>query len=59
MGLAGLLSIAFGVLVIARPEAGALAVVWIIAGFAILLGLTLAMLGFKIKGLGDMVPRAA
>jgi uncharacterized membrane protein HdeD (DUF308 family) len=59
MGLAGLLSIAFGVIVALRPASGALAVVWIIAGFAILLGLTLTMLGFRVKSLAGMVPRTA
>jgi uncharacterized membrane protein HdeD (DUF308 family) len=57
MALAGILSIAFGVLMIARPGAGALAVVWIIGWYAILFGITLTILGFRIKGLAGMVPK--
>jgi uncharacterized membrane protein HdeD (DUF308 family) len=59
MGLSGLLSVAFGVLMFARPGAGALAVVWIIGWYAILFGLTLVTLGFRLKGLVAHVPRPA
>jgi uncharacterized membrane protein HdeD (DUF308 family) len=38
LGLSGLLSVAFGVIVIAQPGAGAVAVIWLIGWFAILLG---------------------
>jgi uncharacterized membrane protein HdeD (DUF308 family) len=51
LGLAGALSIAFGVFMIAFPGAGALAVVWWIAAYAIVLGLMLVALGFRVKGL--------
>jgi uncharacterized membrane protein HdeD (DUF308 family) len=47
--LSGLLSIAFGVLLFARPGAGALALVWVIATFAILHGCTLIALSFRLK----------
>src|SRR6516225_9166657 len=47
--LSGLLSIAFGVLLIARPGSGALALVWLIASFAILHGCTLLALAFRLK----------
>jgi uncharacterized membrane protein HdeD (DUF308 family) len=49
--LSGLLSIAFGVLLIARPGSGALALVWVIALFAILHGCTLIALAFRLKQL--------
>jgi uncharacterized membrane protein HdeD (DUF308 family) len=59
LGLSGLLSIAFGALMLARPGAGALAVVWIIGWYAILFGLTLTMLGFRLKGLAAAAPKLA
>src|SRR5215510_7980549 len=47
--LSGLVSIAFGVLLIARPGSGALALVWIIAAFAMLHGCMLIALAFRLK----------
>ena len=48
--LAGLLSVAFGVALIARPEAGALAVLWLIGAYAILFGILIVIFAFKIRG---------
>ena len=50
LGLAGVLSVVFGVLLIARPGAGALAVIWLIGLYAILFGILLIIVGFKVKG---------
>jgi uncharacterized membrane protein HdeD (DUF308 family) len=47
--LSGLLSIAFGALLFARPGPGALALVWVIGAFAILHGCTLIGLAFRLK----------
>jgi uncharacterized membrane protein HdeD (DUF308 family) len=47
--LSGLLSIAFGVLLIAEPGAGALSVVWIIGSFAMLVGCLYTGLAFRLK----------
>jgi uncharacterized membrane protein HdeD (DUF308 family) len=47
---AGLLSVACGVMLVARPVAGALAVLWIIGGYAIAYGVTLAALAFRVRG---------
>ena len=49
LGLSGLLSILFGVALVAQPGAGALAVVWMIASFAILLGCLYIALAFRLK----------
>lgn len=49
LALSGLLSVAFGVLMMVRPDAGALAVVWMIAANAITLGVLLCMLGFGLR----------
>lgn len=59
LALSGVLSIAFGVLMLARPAAGALAVVWIIGWYATFFGLMLVMLGFRIKSLASNVPKLA
>ena len=49
--LQGILSIAFGVYVWLFPGAGALAVVWLIAAFAIASGVILLMLAFRMRSL--------
>jgi uncharacterized membrane protein HdeD (DUF308 family) len=49
LALSGLLSIAFGVLMILLPGAGALALVWMIAANAISLGVLLCVLGFRVR----------
>jgi uncharacterized membrane protein HdeD (DUF308 family) len=51
LGLGGALSIAFGVMLLAFPSAGALAVVMWIGVFAILLGAVLVALSFRMRGL--------
>lgn len=58
LGLAGLASIAFGTILILRPDVGALAVVWLIGSYAILFGVLLAGLSFKLRGLSKRL-RAA
>jgi uncharacterized membrane protein HdeD (DUF308 family) len=50
LALNGVLSIAFGVLIMAWPGAGALAVVWIIGWYAILAGGLSVGLAFRLKG---------
>jgi uncharacterized membrane protein HdeD (DUF308 family) len=62
MGLAGLLSIVVGVILIAAPGAGALAVVWTIGAYAFVFGIVLIALGFRLRGLqhgGTEYPRHA
>ncbi len=49
--LAGLASVAFGVLLVARPEAGALALLWLIASYAIVFGVLLVILSLKARGM--------
>jgi uncharacterized membrane protein HdeD (DUF308 family) len=52
LGLAGLLSVAFGVAVLLFPGAGALAMVWIIAVYAIAIGILLLVAGFRLRRQG-------
>lgn len=53
--LSGVLAIVFGVLMFTRPAAAALAVVWMIATFAIVFGIDLIMLAFKLKGAKERI----
>ena len=52
LGLAGVFSIVFGVLVAMQPDAGALAVVWTVGAYALVFGITLIALAFRVRGLG-------
>ena len=58
MGLSGALSIVFGVLVVAQPNSGALALVYLFGLYAILAGLSQIGLGFRLRGLGEDVAKA-
>ena len=49
--LDGLLSVAFGILLIVQPTAGALAVLWLIGVYAIALGVMLVVLAFRLRNL--------
>lgn len=59
MIVSGLLSIGFGVIMLMRPGAGALAVVWIIGWYATLFGVLLVMLGFRLRGLASNLHKPA
>jgi uncharacterized membrane protein HdeD (DUF308 family) len=50
LAAAGVLSIACGVLLVTRPVAGALAVLWIIGGYAVAYGVVLVALAFRVRG---------
>ena len=49
LGLSGALLIAFGVIAFARPGAGALALVWMIAWFAIAIGAIYILVAFRLR----------
>jgi uncharacterized membrane protein HdeD (DUF308 family) len=53
MGLSGALSIVFGGIVLAQPNAGALALVFLFGFYAILAGISQISLGFRLRGLGE------
>ncbi|GAA2878363.1 HdeD family acid-resistance protein [Streptosporangium fragile] len=50
--VSGVLSVLFGILLLAWPGAGALAVVWLIGTMAIVYGIALLALAFRLRGLG-------
>jgi uncharacterized membrane protein HdeD (DUF308 family) len=58
LGLGGALSVLFGLIVLFRPGSGALAVVWLIAVYAIAFGVALIGLSFRVRGLSAR-PRTA
>lgn len=58
LALGGLISLIFGILMIARPAAGALAVIWFIGTWALLIGAFLVALAFRVRKIGAPVARA-
>ena len=50
LGIAGAASVAFGLVLLLRPRAGALAYVWLIASFAVLYGCVLIAWGLHLRG---------
>jgi uncharacterized membrane protein HdeD (DUF308 family) len=55
LGLSGVLSIIFGVLVAAQPGAGALTIVYLFGFYAVLAGIAQISLGYRMRGLGQSV----
>ena len=54
--LMGLASIIFAVLLLWNPGPGALALLWLIASYAIVFGLLAIILGFRLRSLRTLVP---
>lgn len=48
--LGGIASVVFGALLVIYPGAGALAVIWLIGIYAVIFGITVLMLGVRLKG---------
>jgi uncharacterized membrane protein HdeD (DUF308 family) len=57
--LSGAISILFGAALFVNPAAGALAMVWIIGGFAIAFGVMMIILAFRVRGLPEHYGRVA
>jgi len=49
--IAGIASIAFGVLVFVYPVGGALAIAWLIGGYALVFGVSMLVFGIRLRGL--------
>ena len=56
--LSGLASVLFGVFVMARPGAGAIAMLWVIAAWSIIVGIFLVILSFQARGFGKKLEDA-
>jgi uncharacterized membrane protein HdeD (DUF308 family) len=65
LALAGVASVAFGVLLLIAPMAGAIVLTWWIGAYAFVFGILQIMLAFKLRGWGrreeitGAMPRAA
>lgn len=59
MILGGIASVAFGVILVVAPGAGALAMIWLIGAYAIVGGILLIALGFRLRGLGQDLEKLA
>ena len=57
--LGGIASVAFGGLLVLFPGAGVLAVVWLIGLYAVIFGIALLMLGFRLRGMAGAMPAVA
>jgi uncharacterized membrane protein HdeD (DUF308 family) len=51
LAIGGALSIAFGLLMFYRPLAGGVAVVWWLGAYALMFGVVMVVLGFRLRGL--------
>lgn len=49
LGLSGVLAILFGIVLISRPGVGLLSVIWVIATFAVLMGIAQVLLAFRLR----------
>ncbi len=58
MVLNGLLSVVFGVLLVVFPGSGALAMAWLIGAFAIISGIMLIVLAFRVRSVAKHVDTA-
>lgn len=54
LGLAGVASILFGIVVLVYPAAGALSIVWLIGSGAIVFGVFLVILGWRLRGIHEL-----
>jgi uncharacterized membrane protein HdeD (DUF308 family) len=54
--LMGLASIAFAVLLLWNPIAGAAAVIWLIAWYAVVIGILAIFFGFRLRSLRTLAP---
>jgi uncharacterized membrane protein HdeD (DUF308 family) len=56
VGLAGLLSIIFGIILIVHPGAGLLAILWLVGIYAIVFGLSLIVYAFQVRSWTRTLP---
>lgn len=56
MILSGLLSIAFGTIMVMYPGAGALSLLWVISAYALAMGVLMLAFSFRLRGIGHHHP---
>ena len=58
--LSGVVSIIFGILLlIAQPGAGAISIVWLLGGYALIFGMLTLMFAFRLRGMREKLGRRA
>ena len=55
LGLSGLLSVLFGVVVLVNPAAGGVTIVWLIAAWAVIIGILLIFFAVRVRGLARQI----
>jgi len=55
--IGGIVSILFGVVLVARPSVGALAMVWVIGVFALVFGVAMIVLSFQLRALPERLKK--
>jgi uncharacterized membrane protein HdeD (DUF308 family) len=59
MILSGMVSIIFGILLIAQPATGAISIVWLLGAYALIFGILTLMLAFRLRGMRDTMGHQA
>jgi uncharacterized membrane protein HdeD (DUF308 family) len=57
MILCGVVSIIFGILLIAQPATGAISIVWLLGAYALMFGILTLMFAFRLRGMRDTMGR--
>ncbi len=57
LGLAGLLSVLFGLYLVIFPGAGILSLLWLAGFFAIVFGASMLLLGWRLRGIHEQAKR--
>jgi uncharacterized membrane protein HdeD (DUF308 family) len=56
LALSGIVSLAFGIIVVVAPASAMVAIVWLIAAYAIVYGILMLVLGFQLLGWSRRMP---
>jgi uncharacterized membrane protein HdeD (DUF308 family) len=57
LGLTGVLSLLLGVLLLFQPQAGVVGLAWIIGAYALIFGVLMIVLGFRLRSWGNNMPQ--
>ncbi len=59
LALSGVLSVAFGILLLVQPGAGVLTVVWLIGGYAIAFGIVMLVFAYRLREVSQHMPQVS